>query len=1367
MSDERTANVELTATTTQYNAEIAKSQSVTDKLVTSLDKMAKSVDGITKRAGKGMIKVGAGELAALGALSTIAGTLERQTSNIQANLAINKTSGQFDQVTKSIRDMSRAIPMARAEIAGMATEVSNLGFVSGDQISKVSLQFSKMGIATGESPAALAQNMVQFERAMGITPSAATMDPLSNSATYLSAKAGVPANDILSFASNIAPAARVAGLNPTTVMGISTAANRSGADGAYASSTIQQILNDITALRYTKSPEMKRYSSALGMDLGELMGPVQDSDKFNRNIINKILQASQSEEGPTKLSLLGFDGLRAKRALQTMATEGGVEQWTRQAEYGTTQPAIETGFKASADGMFDQTEMLKNKFTDLGQVIGTPVMKEFTALLKIVNSTVGVFGKLVEPVSTIAGYLAGPFSAALMAIGGLYTTWKLASNTSLLTRAGGSMPVNAFQVGKTAGRSLASHPDAKGDAADRLLDETMAGKPRGYQQTYQRLKDGEARPLQPFWYKLGAAYGAMTPEGEGRGPVGKTRSLADRFGQWMNRETGWWYSQSKMYDVDETGKPIRVSTEDRKRRREEWDKEREEYKKAKKAATEAGEEFKPNRKYEYVPSDSWRGLGRTYGETLLRNPVRANGYLLNGMGGAIGQYGGKAVSSAVGGISSMGAAMFGNPWALAGTAGLAAGGFALNNWWKQRQEDNRWKEGGKGFNGEVVDNMAKYNEVLGIATRNLSRFSSAVEDATKPAKTEDVKAALLDEDNTYRAGRQSNYKMVNEDIRQLDGNPQAIKEWLAAQGPMNSQQATTVFRDIAQVTPNKADYTKIRDWYVGNSDQGQMGPTAYTGQKAITDELLEKTSKERSLWQRFLSNVGYDDTKGSVAFEGALQDPEAQQASSNVVANITSLGSDYGNSREAESLVSTGTESEKQYALKTTVSVGQLASTLQDLAKQYSEATTSAEKVNTYTAWKNVRNRGGEALGMDLSGLDIKGNASADENQKKVWEAMWSEIQKGVAKGDSDLTLAVNNNLLNQDQKYKGVSLEEFMKSLPMAGTTTSTENMLKSSDFANMGQEDKDKYFGKGVLKDWDKGITDPTKRMAASMALLQMAQDKYGGSVAETDNALQSLKNGLSETDQKFQDISNAQMMLQQSQVQYIQFGSRETRQADLQQRVNYNIEAANEPIPAADTASRLQDNYNEVSGNIVDMFSKAREYEKSAARQARDFNISMAQQEEDYQTSRAYMVEDSDRSIRLSKESFYRQMANSEAAYHRQLKYSQADFNRSREREEAAHARQMKYAAQDLAKSAAQPYQRTELQTVFDPDALRQNMKDKTDLMAAQNEALKKLSKGGLSDQAINQYDLANPNNAQEAIHLANVSTKDQVRSQYQAL
>jgi len=470
MNNEREAKVVITADTKQYNENIKTAHAETEKLNKGLAGVTEKMDGLLKRTGKKMVLIGSGTLASLAAASTATTLLNKQMSGLEAT-AVNAGKSMersMGEITQSIRDLSREVPIARGQLIGLTTTIGDSGIRNPRQVMDMTREFTALGAATGEDPNALAANTIALSRQMGIVNrSNLNLQRANDATTVLSARSGVSANQILGFSQNLAPTASIAGLSENEVKGISTAFARAGQDGSRSANIFNKLANDITYMQQSGSPDLDKYAAVLGTTREQIdkMSPVDILDRLTTQV------ARDGKNGQDTLRYLGFDSIRAQKALQGLAGEGGVKRWIAEANRASASPENETQQAADVafSGLSDSMEVMRNKFTDLTTTVGTPMMNILKRLTDAFNSLLTIVEPIADAFAKVLGVLGSLGGAGLVAGGLALKSWAGISTPAIAKRLVSSTPVQSMRFGFAHGRFDAAGMARPDDAMTRSL----------------------------------------------------------------------------------------------------------------------------------------------------------------------------------------------------------------------------------------------------------------------------------------------------------------------------------------------------------------------------------------------------------------------------------------------------------------------------------------------------------------------------------------------------------------------------------------------------------------------------------------------------------------------------------------------------------------------------------------------------------------------------------------------------------------------------------------------------------------------------------------------------------------------------------
>jgi TP901 family phage tail tape measure protein len=461
MADEtRNANVVVSADVSGYTQGTQQAYRDTNKLIESVNKLSTSLDGITKRIGKKIMLFSAADVATMTAMVTITARYEKQLATLNAQLSLSGKNLAIYK--KGIDEISRSMPATRGELTQLATQIHELGVQSEREAVKMTRTFTQLAAATGESVSGLTQGMIELSRQMGTLNNGATgIENFSDSLTMVASSAGVSATAVLNFAQSISPFARAAGLGQKELMGISAAFTRAGADGFAAANAFNTILADITRQIQTGSPEIAKYSNAVGMTMESFKQMAPEDQLIS------IFEAV-NKAGPDAIKLLdrmGIDGIRAAKAIQAVSNEsGGLRKAIETATEAYGGGATQKGADAALNTLDSKVTVLRNNLQQMGSAIGEGVMPFAKALLDTFNIMLTKVNDLAQPLLTLAGALGAILAPVTAALGGLTAMMGPLSTAMLAMTAIRFSPMRSLFAGIGAGRTGEAAPGFAKDA---------------------------------------------------------------------------------------------------------------------------------------------------------------------------------------------------------------------------------------------------------------------------------------------------------------------------------------------------------------------------------------------------------------------------------------------------------------------------------------------------------------------------------------------------------------------------------------------------------------------------------------------------------------------------------------------------------------------------------------------------------------------------------------------------------------------------------------------------------------------------------------------------------------------------------------
>jgi hypothetical protein len=1291
----RTAQVNLNADTSAYSAQMGNAARQTTMLGTAVDGLSNKLSGLTKRAGRKLELFGAGEFAALAGFTADAAAFDKQMSTLRATSSVTGTS--FKGLKSDVESAFTKFPVARGEAVALTAAISNMGVTGARDIGKLDQTFIKLGASTGESMTGMAGGLIQLSRLMG-TNSATQIGNYANALLTVSKKAGVSASGVLEFSQAIAPMARQAGIGEGAVLGISTAFSKAGADGYLAANVFNKIINDITNMTKTGSPELAKYANFVGMTAAQfkkLPGEAQITKLF----------AAVAKGGPAAVTFandLGI-GTRGLSSLQAVAKSGGLQANIATAEGAShDQKTLGKASAAAFNNLADTLTKVRNQFTEMGDEIGGPLLKPLTMLasgfagfLHVLNSVMKAMG----PLPTIAMALAGAMSAvagiALVhagLIGGLSAARLLSRSNSgprLAAREGRAVGVaeragapitnessERYAAGGMPYRARLPYLAAREMGRKGLISGAEPAAPTGFFSAFRAGRTagpaaGAAAAQAAQAEQASAGLARMSTAWAIKGIIGGPAMLLNQQSRTLADVRHEGYSSSLYQPKVGTAASVAATNAELKARLASAGiiklTTAELANLAKAAIGTTAEEVRAAAALAGLAASA---AGRGAANSLLPAPLARAAI-------GTGRVAGRAAGAAAGALGAVGRAAFSLPGMLALGIGIPAT-MAIKD---------KIQAGNKGSNEtDVINNLnplQKYNDALGIATTNLASFSAGLAAGTPKAGTTSTATTIAG------AKHVSGTDIANfGHSKSADKNISAIAKY---GGKDKVGAAVQLMNSYAMSDPKQLDLFKQNLLASGFSPAEATKVLAAYKPGAKTDyATLAGTVNASQNHGMFASHNSKSGDKLTGAALGGINLGEQN--------DLLTHSAGYASTKQLSRILDY-TKAQASGAKGTGVDA--LANTL---------ATVTGGSKNTFMALLAPGGRGGGRGGGAPGGKDAFDkdafNKMSDADKSKFLVKTMSDSSHG----------------------------RDFLKTVTGAGGVT---DPTKMSDYLN-------KNFG--VSSDTQitaaKG-SGALGRFATTDASLVAATGSQSGDPAAVQAATEKLADKAKEATGGYAEASGALMKLSDS------VGGASTATGRLiaaaaawgrtLQSFKIPTMSRNDQMGVAVKNMQASTRAAAVPGASAETVAQAKTdrgaYESQKEGQ-RQYLISVLQQAQSYGTQMERAQEDQDKQIYRSNRNFYTQMTQGAEDYHLSTLRSTEDFSRQLVRQ-----------AESSAQSIYNPFLRVQAQYTTDAGTLVQNLQDQNKRIKDQYDQLAQLRKMGVSQGAIDTLQLADPSNAQQ--------------------
>lgn len=1325
MEQQRTANVVLTADVDPYRQSVQAAAQDTSRLSDRVDKLARSLDQLTKSAGRKLTLFGAGSTAGITASTIAFAAFDKQMTALKVNAEV--TGRSYDKMTRSVNGLRREFGVATSS----AVELNRAVLTFSDRskpVDSLTKTFVRLGAAVGEAPEAMAQGMLQLQRSMGT--SQRDTNRYANVLTDLSVKSGVAASSILQFSQTIAPIGRIAGMQQAEIMGVATAFNKAGQDGYYAANAFNAMLSDIMKGVQNGSPELAKYANLIGVTVEQFKG-------MNKTTAITEVFDELNRLGPNAIQILnrmGLDGMRMQRAIAGVSQQsGGIGASVAQAVAAYNDPsggALRGGSDVALDGVADRMKRLSESTKQMGEAMGAAFQGPAKAFLSVMQ-------KIVSTIADLAGSTGGKVIAW---VGGLAAVAALAAGPLLkFATVLGSMAM---------GRQVMTNWVTQGymDRRNARLGNGALLSPSGVRMATEGGTNVAQRALYRFGNeRLGTVLPPMT--------VSRTLGVAP----WaMAHGMNIWRSTlgGLTHPFDPGARPRLLATDAERAAGSGWGP-RGVFSGSMIAGAASssgvGRAAFASRRLTMLPGNALSQMVGNASQHWLQSPgfgaplaaqmgfmgrsamamTGSLGAAAGGVAGIAGRAGLGALRGATGLFSSLGplgAAMIGIPAAMAVHSSLK-GANSL--------------EGKVGEGADNLSLMNAYKAAVGDATSATNSFAAALNRATVESKpTTKEQAMIVSEQDKTIAMQQKGFT----DKRIKDISRSQAQNLLAGEIAAGASPADIQALKIDLLKRFGANRTDVVEDILANSDR--KGATFNMGQYVNEIDkssgfggktwLGLKSDKTTESQYRLLEGQLDSAKTAALAQGGSAAAGEVQKVFTNQF--LTSFFKNYDSKTSGETgrgasfidrtlfggKLDIGHEADGLGSLNKLVDFQQFAVNMGEVAEAFEKS--------------------------PVKGLSEFYGQALDSDDKRTTEGINTVLNNyGMTRKQARTQIAAGRgSLFNDDMGVAKL----------LAGSTVTPAEMTKDRIFST----DAGKIFqgDKKVMASIDAAVAAPDNQNAQITAIDDMvrALKKSGASFGEIQRTLIQFQAAVQSTsDPLYQLAAGARAVSQQNlqfKIPYMgradQFGA--IAEGYANKMVALRPDRAGAPLTPDALTERKNvkaefEQYKLNTRNVLmQQVVQQREFNIARERSNYDFyQVQLPRMEEQYALSRERSWEDYNISRQRSEEEFNISRARSAQQFAISNKDAYFDFHLSRKRAEEDFAHQQVLLAKQAAQGMYNVYQRVMVQRTWSGPSLLMNSEDQLDRMRQQNQDLDKVRKMGLSKAAIQQLGFTDAANQQQ--------------------
>lgn len=325
------------------------------------------------------------------------GLVSAFASQESAFTSVERTAdGALGNIRQSLMDLSTQIPVSFNELAEIATLGNQLG-IGADQLEAFTTTVAQFSAVTGITAEQSALAFGKLGNLLGV--SASDYDRLASSIALVGRTTAATEAQIVSVASEIAPAAAAAGFTADQVIGLSGALASLKVPPERSRSTILQFFETLNMAVAEGGDKLDNFAAVVGVSASELESMVRSGqgqgilDRFIGNV-----SSSDTIEITQALEALGLAGLRTNPTIRALAGNTKLlNQAFRDGEKGYTENIeLQRQMAFILDDLSTKWQTFLNAAMNASAAIGSAVAPAIGQLLDILKNLVIGLGEFAS-----------------------------------------------------------------------------------------------------------------------------------------------------------------------------------------------------------------------------------------------------------------------------------------------------------------------------------------------------------------------------------------------------------------------------------------------------------------------------------------------------------------------------------------------------------------------------------------------------------------------------------------------------------------------------------------------------------------------------------------------------------------------------------------------------------------------------------------------------------------------------------------------------------------------------------------------------------------------------------------------------------
>ncbi|MBO9599998.1 MAG: phage tail tape measure protein, partial [Cohnella sp.] len=383
----------------ETNTDLEKQTTTWNKVGTALDGFANKMES----AGRKMSNVGMGltvglttPIAAVGGLAGKA-AIDFESAFAGVRKTVNATEEELSRMSQGIRDMSKEIPAAVTEIAGVAEAAGQLG-IKTEAIMGFTRTMVDLGVATNLSGEQAATALARLANITQMPQS--EFDRLGSTIVALGNNLATTEAEIVEMGLRLAGAGQQIGLTEAQILAIAGSLSSVGIEAEAGGTAFSRVMIEMANAAASGGKQLNNFAAVSGLSAKQFKQTFeQDASAALITFIEGLGKLSAAGENTfAALDTLGLGEIRVRDAL--LRASGAGDLFRESLELGSKAWEENNALTNEAEARYgttaSQMQIFRNKLNDTAITAGNSLAPALIAMLDAAQPIINAVGRMAE-----------------------------------------------------------------------------------------------------------------------------------------------------------------------------------------------------------------------------------------------------------------------------------------------------------------------------------------------------------------------------------------------------------------------------------------------------------------------------------------------------------------------------------------------------------------------------------------------------------------------------------------------------------------------------------------------------------------------------------------------------------------------------------------------------------------------------------------------------------------------------------------------------------------------------------------------------------------------------------------------------------